>query len=37
MKRNNRFLALGLTAAVAATSLAGCGGGNGGSGSVSQF
>ena len=33
MKRNNRFLALGLTAAVAATSLAGCGGGNGGSGS----
>ena len=33
MKRRNRFLALGLTAAVAATSLAGCGGSGGSSGS----
>lgn len=32
MKKRNKFWALGLTAAMAATSLAGCGGGNGGSG-----
>ena len=32
MKKRNKFLALGLTAAMAATSVAGCGGGNGGSG-----
>ncbi|MCI8838336.1 MAG: sugar ABC transporter substrate-binding protein, partial [Hungatella sp.] len=30
MKKRNKFWALGLTAAMAATSLAGCGGGNGG-------
>ena len=35
MKRRNRFLAVGLTAAIAVTSLAGCGGGNSSSGGSS--
>ena len=33
MKRRNKFVALGLTAAVVATSLAGCGGSSGSGGS----